>query len=352
MQQVNTNSTPHNYLFFVTLSYGFSILRPIEKVLKQAGHNVAWFIPTGDEAEQFFLPQDYRLLTIAEVKDYSPHAVLTSGDVLPDFFPGIKVQLFHGLDSGKGGEAHIRGFYDLYCTQSPIKTEPFVKQRQRYKNFDFIETGWSKLDPLFSPHSETCKYKQQEPLILYAPTFSKSMTSTTTLFKHIKKIVQTLPWQWIVKFHPKEAIRVITMYKELVCNNFQIIEIDDPIPLLQAADVMLSDTSSIVTEFALLKKPVVTFRNLQPRNWMFHFSDPRDLERNLKQAFDPSAEKMDEIKEYTKAMHPYRDGRSSHRVVEAIEKMIISGTDHLAPKPLNLIRKFKIRKRLHYYSIK
>ena len=56
MQQVNTNSTPYNYLFYVTLSYGFSILRPVEKVLKESGHNVAWFIPTGDEAEQFLLP--------------------------------------------------------------------------------------------------------------------------------------------------------------------------------------------------------------------------------------------------------------------------------------------------------
>ncbi|WP_291345789.1 CDP-glycerol glycerophosphotransferase family protein [Desulfobacula sp.] len=320
--------------------------------MKESGHTVAWFVPDGDEAERFLLPEDRRLLTVPEVKKYSPHAVLTSGNMIPDFFPGIKVQLFHGIDSGKDGEADIRGFYDLYCTQSPIKTAPFIKLRQKYKTFDYVETGWSKLDSLFSPHPETQKYKKKERLILYAPTFSKSMTSTEVLYEQIKRIVRAQPWQWIVKFHPKVTSKEITMYRELESSNFQIIEIDDPVPLLQAADVMLSDTSSIVTEFSLLKKPVVTFRNRKPRDWMVHFSDPQDLEVHLQQAFNPSTKIMDQIKKYSEAIHPYRDGRSSHRVVTAIENMIVSGTDHLEPKPLNLIRKFKMRKKLRYFSLK
>jgi len=342
----------HNYLFYITFSYGFGVLRPVEKVLKESGHNVAWFVPDGDEAERFLLPEDRRLLTVAQVKEYASHAVLTSGNMIPDFFPGIKVQLFHGIDSGKEGEADIRGFYDLYCTQSPIKTAPFIELRQKHKTFDYVETGWSKLDPLFSPHPQTQKYKKKERLILYAPTFSKSMTSTEVLYEQIKKITRTRPWHWIVKFHPKVTAQEIAMYRELESNNFQVIDIEDPVPLLQAADIMLSDTSSIVTEFTLLRKPVVTFRNLKPRNWMVHFSDPQDLETHLQQAFDPSTEIMDRIEKYSEAMHPYRDGRSSHRAVLAIENMIISGTGHLAPKPLNLIRKFKMRKKLGYYRLK
>ncbi len=342
----------HNYLFYITFSYGFGVLRPVEKVLKESGHTVAWFVPDGDEAERFLLPGDKRLLTVSEVKDYGSHAVLTSGNMIPDFFPGIKVQLFHGIDSGKEGEADIRGFYDLYCTQSPAKTEPFIKLKEKHKTFDFVETGWTKLDTLFSPHPETQNYKKKERLILYAPTFSKSMTSTEILYHQIKKIAAAQPWHWIVKFHPKVTPKEIAMYRKLESSNFQIVEIDDPVPLLQAADIMLSDTSSIVTEFLLLEKPVVTFRNLKPRDWMFHFSNPEDLEVTLKKAFDPSPEIMALIKKHSKAMHPYRDGCSSCRAVSAIEQMIATGTDHLSPKPLNLIRKFKMRKKLRYYGLK
>jgi len=314
------------------------------------GHQVAWFIPKGDEAEKFIEPEETRLMTIAAVLAYSPHAVLTSGNMIPHFFPGIKVQLFHGIDSGKTGEADIRGFYDLYCTQSPAKTEPFVALKKKYNTFDYVETGWSKMDPLFFPHPDTQKFKKKEGLILYAPTFSKSMTSTGILFEEIKRISRTHPWNWVVKFHPKASPQDIDRYASLENERFKVVETGDSTPLLQAADVMLSDTSSIVTEFALLKKPVVTFRNLNPRAWMLQVSHPQELEANLTLGFSPASALMDKLRAYAMEIHPFQDGRSSLRVVDAVENMIASGTRHLAPKPMNLIRKFKMRKKLKYWS--
>lgn len=340
----------HRYLFYITLSYGFGVLRPVQNVLQEVGHQFTWFVPAGDEAERFLRKTDTRLETVQAVKSWNPHAVLTSGNMIPHFFPGIKVQLFHGIDSGKSGEADIRGFYDLYCTQSPAKTHPFIALREQHRTFDFVETGWSKLDPLFTPHPKTTDFETDAPLILYAPTFSKSMTSTLKLYKTIKQLTREKPWHWMVKFHPKADPQDIEMYQALSRDNFNVISLDDPAPLLQAADVLLSDTSSIVTEFALLEKPVVTFCNLKPRNWMIHCTHPSELPSCLEQALDPSEALRQHLREYAGFIHPYRDGRSSYRVVEAVDNMIVAGTDHLAPKPLNLIRKFKMRKKLGYFK--
>ena len=40
------------YLFYVNLSYSFSVLRPIEIAIKREGGTVAWFVPEGSEGRK------------------------------------------------------------------------------------------------------------------------------------------------------------------------------------------------------------------------------------------------------------------------------------------------------------
>ena len=62
------------YLFYVNLSYSFSVLRPIEIAINREGGTVAWFVPEGSEAEKFLQPNDNRLSDIKEVKAFAAHA--------------------------------------------------------------------------------------------------------------------------------------------------------------------------------------------------------------------------------------------------------------------------------------
>ena len=50
------------------------------------------------------------------------------------------------------------------------------------------------------------------------------------------------------------------------------------IPLLQAADVMLCDTSSILLMFLLLRRPVVTFNNQAPAAHLLNVTDATQVE--------------------------------------------------------------------------
>ncbi len=350
LEQSNINLKAVNemrYLFYVTLSYSFSVLRPLEIAIKKRGGKVAWFIPKGSEAEKFLLSSDDRLVDVNQVKKFDPHATLAPGNFIPDFFPGIKVQVFHGFDSGKKGKFNIRGFFDLYCTQGPNITQGFSSINDG--TCEIVETGWSKLDPLFSLHRDTEKYQSEKPVILYAPTFSPSLTSTFALHPFIKQLAETKDWQWIVKLHPKATAEEVTMFKALSSNNLRFVETGDIIPLLQAADIILSDTSSILTEFALQEKVVVALNNRRPEEWMVNFQQPSQLEQVLDTALQPNASLLHKIKAHCDSIHPYKDGLSSERVLDAIDKLVASGTSHLKAKPLNLIRRIKIRKKLKYY---
>ena len=60
-----------------------------------------------------------------QVKFFSPDAIIVPGNVVPDFWPGIKVQIFHGLCEEKIGHYDITGFFDLYCTPSFYITDKF-----------------------------------------------------------------------------------------------------------------------------------------------------------------------------------------------------------------------------------
>ena len=139
------------------------------------------------------------------------------------------------------------------------------------------------------------------------------------------------------------------MYRSLAGDKLQFIETGDSIPLLQAADVILSDTSSVLTEFALLEKVVVAFNSHRPAPWMQNFTQPAQLQQMLEAALVPTKEVLANVKTYGDSCHPYRDGNSSERVVIAIDALVASGISHLKTKPLNLIRRFKIRKKLKYY---
>src|SRR5690606_20787155 len=100
--------------------------------------------------------------------------------------------------------------------------------------------------------------------ILYAPTFSPSLTSAPALAATIRDIVARRAWHWTVKFHPKMAEEFAAPIRAIRGANFGIAGADEMLPLLRDADAMLTDTSSAATEFMLLDKPVVAFRNRNP----------------------------------------------------------------------------------------
>jgi hypothetical protein len=343
------------YLFYLEHNYSFSVLRPLEKAIRARGGRVAW-LPVGEEVDDAgFTAGDRVLRTVPEAVAWAPRAVFVPGNQVPRFIPGVKVEVFHGLNSGKrrlkdGEQYHfiIRGLFDLYCTHGPNTTDRFRELAEKHGHFDVAETGWCKLDPLFD--GTYAPRGGDQPLVYFASTHSPRMSAAPVLVDTIAELAQAHDWRWVANFHAKMDPEVVARYRALDLPNFEYVETHDPLPLLARADVMLCDTSSILLEFAMLRKPVVTFRNVEPKPFQIDVTRPDEVGPALERALSRPPELEAALDDVIRETHPWADGRSGERILDATEDLIARGTGHLSRKPANVIRHWKMRRQLGWYG--
>lgn len=334
----------HRYLLYIEQPYSFSILRPLQAAILAQGGEVRWFLK-GDRVKHASLAADeVALMSVAEVQAYDPRAVFVPGNVVPDFFPGVKVQVFHGLEWKKKGHFRIRGFFDLYCTHGPITTARFrALAKQHGNHFEVIETGWPKMDPYLGG---AARPPSTPATVVYAPTFSPALTSVPDLFAPIKALSEQGAYRFVVKFHPKMDPQWVARYRAIAGPNLVVSEEGDLLKVFGEGDLVLSDTSSAVTEALMMGKVVVTYRNSQPQPCLLDFSEADQLAAQLARGQSPQPGLLAAIRAYLDQVHPRLDGGASQRVLAAVEQVIAQG---VRPKPWNLLRKFKIRRALGYY---
>ena len=166
----------YKFLIYISYSYSIPIGKPLQEEIERRGYEVFWFSEI-ESTKQYFTKNEKVLSTVKDILQFNPDIVLTATDNVAHFFPGIKVQIFHGFLSNKRQEMNshfkIRGFFDLYTTQGPSTTKIFQQLAKKYGYFEAIETGWSKVDPLF-PLSK--KEETDKPVILISSTFTSSLS--------------------------------------------------------------------------------------------------------------------------------------------------------------------------------
>lgn len=339
-----------NYLLFVSHSYAFSILRPLQTEILKRGDNVAWYIE--DTSPTFLREGEKQLKTIDDVLKFNPYAIFAPGNHIYDFFPGIKVEIFHGLYYKRtdfGDHYKIRGFFDIYCTTSPLFTPTFKQLSEKYKFFKVYETGWCKFDS----YDTSIKRNSENgnPTIIYAPTFSKGITSTEELYPEIRKIISSGKWNWIFSFHPKTDDKTILKYRSLAQEfpNVVFSDTEDKQELYQLADVMVSDSSSVIYEFLWFNKPVVTLKNTFPADHLLNINEASLLEEAIKQALTYPPELIKNIKAFMDIVHPMRDRNAAKRILDSVDDFNSKYKGKIKKKPLNLIRNLKLRKKAAYF---
>lgn len=247
---------------------------------------------------------------------------------LPD---GVKVlQMWHACGAVKkfGNQIQrkypIRNYGYVLCNSDywkPIYSEAFHVQEEQV-----ICTGSCRIDTLLNKDHREEFYERYPELIgkklcLYAPTFRGNIIDGFRIqsfdFTKIKEYVI------LYKFHPLlgnvEFPGGINMNQE------------DLYTLMQVSDCMISDYSSVIFDYSLLNKPMISYipdvdlysdeigLNIDYKN---DFPGPICLnEDELKNALKLENYDFEKLKEFQKKYMKYTDGMNTKRVVEKISEI-------------------------------
>ncbi|QSX78800.1 CDP-glycerol glycerophosphotransferase [Agrilutibacter solisilvae] len=344
-----------DYLLFATERYALPILQPLADALQARGHTVGALLV--DNARDGLI-EGARMMSLREAVAFRPHAVFSAANWVPTFIRGAKVQLFHGFNVEKREDARghfrVRGLFDLYCTQGPATTAPFKALAARHRHFKVVETGWSKLDPLFRDDDGQAAALRApaagREVVLFASTFTPRLSAAPQLYDAIRAQVERGDRYWLLTLHPKCPPELFDRYRALAGPNAAFVETEQLVAAQRAADVLLADTTSVVSEFVVQRKPVVTFRNRAPKAHMLDFNDAAQLPAMLERAFAPSATIREALRSYADQIHPWRDGYSAYRVLAATEAFLSGRLGQVGRKPwMAKFRALQIRRELGYW---
>lgn len=334
------------FLLFASERYGIAVLQPLVQALRRTGHEPYWF--GGGKLRGTPLEGARTLDSIAAVRALRPQAVFVAANSVPHFFPGAKVQLFHGFNvekrDGSRGHFRVRGLFDLYCTQGPATTAPFAELARELGHFAVVETGWPKLDPLFAEGDEAlARDAAGRAVVLYASTFTERLSSAPALYGEIARLVARGDRYWLLSLHPKCPRELIERYRALAGPHARFVEPEELVQAERAAAMLVCDTSSVIAECVVQGKPVVTFRNRAPQPWMLDIGEAHELDVAVARALQADAPWRAALAREAERIHPWRDGRSSERVIAATQALLDGRLGALKPKPRNLWRKLQMR---------
>jgi CDP-ribitol ribitolphosphotransferase len=336
-------------VLFCANPYAFGILEPLWRELEFRKFETLWFVPDRMVNAFPFRDQARHTSDIKIVYDFKGDAVFVPGNEVPHYLRGVKVQVFHGLAGEKRGHFRIRHYFDLYLTQGPYFTKGFQSLIKNEPSIEVRETGWCKLDGLFKDHPQYLGEKQallhqyqRTKIVLYAPTFSPRLTSTVVAFRDVFAVATDPNVLLLIKFHDLMDKKVMAQYVGEAAKRKNVIIMEDRniIKAMIMSDLMISDTSSVVYEFLLLNKPVVTINSTSENiHWCDIAKSSQLKETVLKQLTEDN---FREVRQKTIDLyHPYKDGQSSRRMVDAVEDYI---TRKGIPerRQLNFYRRWKV----------
>ena len=104
----------------------------------------------------------------------------------------------------------------------------------------------------------------------------------------IDRLATSEPWDWLITFHPilLEDAELVNKYEALAAkhSNVQFTRINKGVETFRQTDAMLCDSSSLIVEYLMMRKPVVTLRNTHPGPYLLDVQTTEEIGAAIHQA--------------------------------------------------------------------
>jgi len=333
-------------LFYISKIYSIPVIEPLQAYLAVEGSEFAFYVSNKVYRN---LPEKWRAYPIfqqvEEAIAFCPQFVIVPGNFVDFRIPGKKVQVFHGIGIEKPSHYKIRHFFDIYCTSGPAVTNVYNRLQKKYKYFLVRETGWPKIDWIKQYSQENIRQKLNIPedkkVILFAPTLSRKMESASSLLPEISSCLAR-DRLWLIKFHELMKKEIKELAGRWDPDLYRVVDTGDITPYLHAADVMVSDTSSVIYEFMALDKPVITYRTIARPDKGINILQPAQLEPALKRAFADQNEHHSNRVRHLEDVNPRLDGKISEFLFKLLAEIDEKNLWAKKRNPLNLFRRMQV----------
>jgi len=152
--------------------------------------------------------------------------------------------------------------YKVFLTTSVESEKKY--QKRGFKNTEIL--GYPRNDVLFDDRLAYHDYKTKldlekfEKIILYAPTFrditTKKVPFSTQFLKIFNDYLSENNFAFLLKQHPQEKSTLNYNTYSNIINVSNYVDIQEMLPF---TDLLITDYSSIVTDFALLERPIIFY---------------------------------------------------------------------------------------------
>jgi len=199
--------------------------------------------------------RDFDLLFGANTKLISPRSA------------GTRVQIFHGISFRNKSVRDENMGCDHYFMIGPYMHRKFIEGGLLAPDdARALKIGFMKTDPLRgkSPDKQELLRRHgrdgTRPILLYAPTGQKNNSLETMGEEVIRRLAATGRYDIFIKLHdhPKdESVDWAARLAPLEDEHTRVAREPDVVPLMCLSDLLISDASSVSSEYSLLDRPMV-----------------------------------------------------------------------------------------------
>ncbi|AKL78023.1 CDP-glycerol--glycerophosphate glycerophosphotransferase [Bacillus velezensis] len=217
--------------------------------------------------------------------------------------------------------------FDFVTVGSDAMADVF-KKSFGIRDGQLLKTGVPLTDVYYEEHKPELKHKWPKKIILYAPTFRDYDMQSFRLPFTEEQLTNALNGEYmlLVKLHPAVLHQISASFESELIKNVSDMRLHD---LLKAADILITDYSSVPFEFALLNKPIFFFtydleEYDQKRGLIDNYTSVipgkacHDSEALLEEMTKKPV-RAEEMKRFSDKWNMYSDGNSSEALLKFAE---------------------------------